>query len=191
MQDRDHDRGERAAGDVAGSHQHTGTLVGLGYQFLLAELLVLHFLSQVFIDQQTNHSAQENRAGRRERQINPNRERQRRNSAHLQNDCDHHTQKHQTPRQLAVQNALDDIGHQRGLGRVVLDHCRSIGPRFVNTVDTRIGEINRRALIVHEVTSRRAARGIRLVIRPVQSRVGVRLWPLQFFRRPCLGRIDL
>src|SRR2546423_13226582 len=61
---RDHDSGDRAAGDVAGGEEHAGALVAFGSQFHLGQILVSEFYAQISIDEQADHSADKDRAGR-------------------------------------------------------------------------------------------------------------------------------
>ena len=91
LHDRDDDSGERAAGDVAGSKQHAGALIAFRDQLVMRQIVLFEFVpAQPAIDQPADHPADKNRGGRRERQINADRERERRNAAHLEHDRDHH-----------------------------------------------------------------------------------------------------
>src|ERR1700674_3613115 len=86
-------------------------------------LSVLEFVAQVTINAPANHAADEYWTRRREWQIDANRKRERRNSAHLEHDGDHHSQHHQAPGKLTIQDSLDDVRHQRRFGCVILGDC--------------------------------------------------------------------
>ena len=142
VHDGDDDAGERAAGDVTGSEQDAGALVAFGGQFDLGQILVPEFYSQIAIDQPAHDSADKNRAGRRERQINSNRKRERRNAAHLEHDRDHDAEEDERPRKFAAENSFDDVGHQRRFRRVEFRHGRSVGTQLVRAVDSRIDQVD-------------------------------------------------
>src|SRR6266508_673442 len=96
-----------------------------------------------------------------------------------------------SPWQLASPDSLDDVRHQGRFGRVILGDSRAIRPGPVDTVDAGIRQVNRNALIIHEVTSSGTTLGVSLVPGPVQAVIRVGLWAFQLFRSAGLRRIDL
>ena len=78
-------------------------------------------------------------------------------------------------------------GHESCFRRVELRYRRAIGPSVVGAVDPGIDEIDRLALIVHEVALCGAAVGIGPLPGAIELRVHVRLRAFDFFRRAELG----
>jgi len=78
-----------------------------------------------------------------------------------------------------IEDALDDVGHEHRLGRVVLAHFRAVGARRVAAVDPRIDEIDGAAGVVDQIFSGGAAARSVLVPHAVGAAVLERLRPLQ------------
>src|SRR6266542_3452351 len=175
LQDRNHDRGKRATGDVPRSHQYAWTLVGLSHKFIFSQVFVLEFLAQVTINAQANHATDEDRTRGRQGEINADRKRERRNSAHLEHDCDHHAQQHERPGKLTIQNSLDDIRHQGRFWRVILGDGRAIWSDPMDAVDAWVSQVDHSALVIHQVTPSRTTLGVGLVPGPVHAAIRVRL----------------
>src|SRR5262249_393023 len=99
-------------------------------------------------------------------------------------------QQHKPPRQLPIENALDDIGHQGCLGRIVLGDGLAVRTYFAYSIDAWIGEINGLTTIVDQVASSRTT--FRAGLMPTTIEVGdhISLGFLQVFGRTCLGGID-
>ena len=102
---RDDDAGQRAAGDQAGRHQGAGA--GLG--FLGREL-------PCAVDQPAEHAPHEDRQRGRQRQVDADGERQRRDAGQLHHDRQHRPQDDQPPRQLPGHDPFDQRREESGAG---------------------------------------------------------------------------
>ena len=103
----DDDARDRATGDVTRGHEHPRALVTLRGHLLFGRVL-WELAPRVLVDEPSDGAADEDGRGGGQRQIHSNRERERWDGAHLEHDSDHHAEQHQPPRQLPVENALDD-----------------------------------------------------------------------------------
>ena len=92
----------------------------------------------------------------RDGQIDPHREGQRRNPTQFEHQGDHHADEHQVPRQLAIQNALDDVAHQHGFRRIILGDRGPTGQFGLGSRDGRIHQPNSLARIIDQPLPRHA-----------------------------------
>src|SRR5213075_2022044 len=70
------------------------------------------------LDEPADDAAGEHPGRRADRQIDADRNRERRHPHQLDGEREEHTDHHKRPRQLVRENPVDDERHQRGLGRV-------------------------------------------------------------------------
>jgi hypothetical protein len=97
-----------AAGNQAAGEERTGT------GFTLAIAL---FGLAAALDQPANRAASEDGRSGGNRDISAHGERQRANAEQLDGDHQEHSEQHQMPRQLVIENAVDHRGHQARLRR--------------------------------------------------------------------------
>ena len=80
---------------------------------------------------------------------------------------------------MTVENALDDIGHERGLWGIEFAHDRVVGPLGECAVDTRIDQPDRPALLVDKVASGGAADRVGFLPDAIEVRIVARLRAVQ------------
>jgi hypothetical protein len=105
----DEDADQCAARDEPRAEEHAGRRLLL----LLGEL-------RPPIGPLAHEAAEEDRRGRRDREVGADRERQRRNAAQLHHDREEDADQHELPRQVAAEHAVDDELEETGFRRIEL-----------------------------------------------------------------------
>ncbi len=86
-------------------------------------------------------------------QIHAHGEGQRGHAGNFHQQRDHRAEEDQIPGQFAIEDALDDVGNQRGLRRIEFAHLRAIGAFVVHAVDARVHQPHRLAAVVDQILS--------------------------------------
>src|SRR6266545_2561567 len=125
--ERDHDPRDGAAGDVSRGEQDARALVGLGEDLLLVEPAGDVARAAAVVDEPADEAAGQDRRRGGEGEVDTDRERERGDAGHLEHERDHDAEEHEPPRQPAVEDALDDVRHERRLRRVELADLGAVG----------------------------------------------------------------
>src|SRR5262249_39286955 len=138
--------------------------------------------SAPMVDQPPHPATNENGSRGGNRQINPDRESQRRHTAEFEHYRDHRAEQDQPPWQLPVQHSFDDVTHERRLGSEELLHGRPVRALSERTINTWIDQPDRGTGIVHKVSPGWAANLVSFLPYTIRIPVSTCLRPSQLFR---------